>query len=157
MICITYILPILRVFNKITLILMHNSHKLVYTLSILSLWMVKILKFIVLAKGYKISNPLEADRLFLVDLKENFIREEESLGASKGLVVLTKAILKAKSVKAEGIIVSSIGLKGLEISEKLNINIYRFKGELKDLLDSRYLEKVSGDNIDICDCCMRRL
>ncbi|MEM0492147.1 MAG: hypothetical protein QXR02_04520 [Acidilobaceae archaeon] len=115
------------------------------------------MKFIVLAKGYKISNPLEADRLFLVDLKENFIREEESLGASKGLVVLTKAILKAKSVKAEGIIVSSIGLKGLEISEKLNINIYRFKGELKDLLDSRYLEKVSGDNIDICDCCMRRL
>lgn len=106
-----------------------------------------------------ISSPADADEYVVVDLSRGvvvigpFRVRAEDYGVSK----IAKAVSRVKlmGLGLDGLVVSRIGLKGLEMASGLGLKVFKVEGTLEELISgSVEIREVTINTVDhYCKCC----
>jgi predicted Fe-Mo cluster-binding NifX family protein len=106
-----------------------------------------------------ISSPADADEYVVVDLSRGvvvmgpFRVRAEDYGVSK----IAKAVSRVKlmGLDLDGLVVSRIGLKGLEMASGLGLKVFKVEGTLEELISgSVEIREVTINTVDhYCKCC----
>ena len=106
-----------------------------------------------------ISSPADADEYVVVDLSRGvvvigpFRVRAEDYGVSK----IAKAVSRVKlmGLDLDGLVVSRIGLKGLEMARELGLKVFKAEGTLGELISgSVEIREVTINTVDhYCKCC----
>ncbi len=106
-----------------------------------------------------ISSPADADEYVVVDLSRGvvvmgpFRVRAEDYGVSK----IAKAVSRVKlmGLDLDGLVVSRIGLRGLEMARELGLKVFRASGALEELINgSLEVGEVAVSDVDRhCRCC----
>lgn len=106
-----------------------------------------------------ISSPADADEYVVVDLSRGvvvigpFRVRAEDYGVSK----IAKAVSRVKlmGLDLDGLVVSRIGLKGLEMARELGLKVFKASGALEELINGGLeVGEVAVSDVDRhCRCC----
>jgi len=117
------------------------------------------LNLIVFTCNGLISSPADADEYVVVDLSRGvvvigpFRVRAEDYGVSK----IAKAVSRVKlmGLDLDGLVVSRIGLKGLEMASGLGLKVFKAEGTLEELISgSVEIREVTINTVDhYCKCC----
>jgi len=117
------------------------------------------LNLIVFTCNGLISSPADADEYVVVDLSRGvvvigpFRVRAEDYGVSK----IAKAVSRVKlmGLDLDGLVVSRIGLKGLEMASGLGLKVFKVEGTLGELISgSVEIREVTINTVDhYCKCC----
>jgi predicted Fe-Mo cluster-binding NifX family protein len=117
------------------------------------------LNLIVFTCNGLISSPADADEYVVVDLSRGvvvigpFRVRAEDYGVSK----IAKAVSRVKlmGLDLDGLVVSRIGLKGLEMVSGLGLKVFKAEGTLEELISgSVEIREVTINTVDhYCKCC----
>jgi predicted Fe-Mo cluster-binding NifX family protein len=117
------------------------------------------LRLIVFTCNGLISSPADADEYVVVDLSRRVVLmgpfrvRAGDYGVSK--IAKAVSMVKLMGLDLDGLVVSRIGLKGLEVARELGLKVFRARGALEELINGGLeVREVTISDVDShCRCC----